>query len=133
MLWLQGRQREDGSECWVATSTPEFGRRVLSDFPIRVNAWTDPHAKDYREVIRGEMETALYDVLSELDARWGLIDFSTTHRWGRGFVRAPLGKPVQQERAHRIVFCGDHCLGSTFENAAVSGLEAAKAVQGFDS
>ena len=51
--------------------------------------------------------------------------FSTMQRWGAGFVTNPIGTPVLRSRDENFVACGDFCLGSTFENAALSGMQAA--------
>jgi predicted NAD/FAD-dependent oxidoreductase len=54
--------------------------------------------------------------------------FSAVQRWGAGFVKKPIGEVAIASTDHNIVGCGDFCLGSTAENAMISGLRAADIV-----
>lgn len=55
--------------------------------------------------------------------------FSAMQRWGAGFVANPVGVPVLSSSDDQLYACGDFCLGSTFENAALSGMHAAALLQ----
>lgn len=50
-------------------------------------------------------------------------------RWGRGFVRQPLGVPCLAAPQQRFAACGDYCLGNSIEDAWLSGRAAAEEVE----
>lgn len=54
----------------------------------------------------------------------------SAHRWGSSRVVNPLGTPTVADDDARFAACGDFCLGTGVENAVLSGLAAADALEG---
>ena len=130
---MQGRKREDGKESWVAITTSEAARAILATRPVTVAGKYNPQSKAYLDSITPQLLDQLQATLRRIGvAAPPTPDFAVTQRWGAGFVDVPLGVAMLQEAEQRIVACGDFCLGSTFEQAAESGLAAAAAVNSFD-
>jgi predicted NAD/FAD-dependent oxidoreductase len=133
-LLLQGRARIDGKECWVAVASSTFARHILSKHPLQVSGQYNRQTTEYLSSITPRLVAELMAVLPQLGTK--IVqekEFAVTQRWGAGFVDTPLGVSVVKVDERRIVACGDFCLGSTFENAAVSGLDAAKAIDSWAS
>lgn len=127
---VQGRQREDGHECWVAIADFEFAKKLLAAKPVAVDGKYNPQTKQYLDSLLPAVLEHFLGVLPSL----GAVDvpehsFAALQRWGAGFVHNPVGEPVVTSENERLVACGDFCLGSRFELAAESGLHAAQAIR----
>jgi predicted NAD/FAD-dependent oxidoreductase len=129
-LRLQGRERADGKECWVALTTAPFAQRVIDEHPMQAASGAlAPQTHAYREVIRPQLVSSFLNVLPWLGCKnFCEPEWAVTHRWGHGFVKECLEVPLLEKKERRIVFAGDFCMGSSFESAAASGLAAADAV-----
>ena len=130
-LQLQGRTVAGHGERWVAVSTEKFARQLLEESEAyRDGGAFEPFRGAYRERVTAQLADVLPELLRELgathvqDAAW-----QGAQRWGKAFAVDPSGQPAILSACHRIVACGDFCLGSTFESAAKSGLAAADALR----
>lgn len=128
-LALQGRARSDGQECWVALAVPEFARSLLEKKPVSVDGKYNPQTQEYLQSLLPTMLDEVLRLLSDLGAEDAPEPcFSAMQRWGAGFVSNPIGLPVLSSTGENFVACGDFCLGSTFEDAVISGMHAATEV-----
>jgi predicted NAD/FAD-dependent oxidoreductase len=127
---IQGRDADGSKERWTAVTSAVFAEELLKDKPLHVDGKYNPQHTGYHNTITPRLVQALKVTLEELGARnvrepaW-----AASHRWGAGLVAEPLGVDALACEAARIAACGDFCLGSTFENAAASGLAAADEVK----
>lgn len=113
----------------MALASTEFARDMLTKKPVSIDGKYNPQTKDYLQSL---LPTMMEEVMSLLPAM-GAADthpcFSAMQRWGAGFVSNPIGEAVLCSSSEHFVTCGDFCLGSTFENAALSGMQAAEHLQ----
>lgn len=124
---LQGRQREDGHECWVAIANSDFARKLLEAKPVSVDGKYNPQTKKYLDSLLPKVLDQFLDILPGLGAQEvPKHSFAALQRWGAGFVANPIGQPVLTSKSERLIACGDFCLGSRFELAVESGLHASE-------
>jgi hypothetical protein len=131
---VQGRSRGDGHECWVAISNFEFAEQLLAAKPVSLDGNYNPQTKQYLQGLQPTILKEFLALLPQLGARdIPEPSFNSSQRWGAGFVATPIGEEIVYSEAQRILACGDYCLGSRFEFAAVSGIRAAEKVQSWRS
>ncbi|GAB4823257.1 hypothetical protein N2152v2_010303 [Parachlorella kessleri] len=120
------RRSLDKSQCWVGITTPDYAQELLQEFPLHVQGQYNPQTKSYLE----GLTTVLYQQFQRLmEPLTGQALPQPAHlhaqRWGRGFIQRPLGVPCLAAPRQRLVACGDFCLGSSVEDAWLSGRAAA--------
>lgn len=127
---VQGRNRDDGRECWVALASSDYARELLAKKPVSVYGKYNPQTQEYLQSLLPTMMEQVMSLLPAMGAdNLPQPCFSAMQRWGAGFVANPIGTPVLSSSENNFVACGDFCLGSTFENAALSGMQAAAHLQ----
>lgn len=130
---MQGRSREDGHECWVAIAGFKYAKELLAAKPVSVDGKYNPQTDNYLQGLQPAVLQEFLSVLPQLGAQdVPEPSFTGMQRWGAGFVEKPVGKEVLSSDSEHIVACGDFCLGSTFESAALSGIRAAEKVRGWN-
>ena len=70
-------------------------------------------------------------MLSKLDTLYGPIPkilHSQAHRWLHAGIKAPLGKSYLFDRTQGLAAAGDWCIGTTAEDAFISGSNLARAI-----
>lgn len=127
-VW-QGIQVEDGDSplAWLACDTSKPGRQGAAESAVTVLVL---HATpEFSEHHLEAPEAALSQLLS-VAASLGFAEplWTQLQRWRYAKVTRPLDVPFLREDP-TLFFCGDWCGGAKLENAYLSGLEVAGALQ----
>lgn len=137
-MFVAGRERDDGLECWVAHCTRDAALRYIAGAPVAAGR----APRQVMDNVADEMAATLHLWLQAAAHSNGqVLDdkpvFVRAHRWGSGLATAPLGlnEPVVSFQPWSLVVAGDY-LGyddGTVEGAMLSGLEAANRVSQWGS
>jgi hypothetical protein len=113
-----------GWETWVLLSTSSYAKEILS-------ATTPGAASDVLLDRVAEEMTAEFKYVTALrfqdGAEMPVPVFAKGHRWGAAYPATTVDQPALIEPERRMIACGDFCLASDMEGAAMSGLAAAEA------
>ncbi|KAK9812740.1 hypothetical protein WJX72_002879 [[Myrmecia] bisecta] len=124
-----GRQRDDGLECWVATTTPAYSADLLA---MSKQPGCSPDAM--AALVHNELRHVLAHHLSEqAAAALSSPVFLRVQRWGAAFKRRVINTPSLLNKEVMLGACGDFCAGSDpgkadAVSAISSGLDAADKV-----
>jgi renalase len=86
--------------------------------------WSQEHLEDDADTVKGKLLRAFTEVTG-IKAE---PTYAEVHRWRYSQTIKPLGKQFIWNDAKRIGVCGDWCIGHRVEDAFLSGLELALAV-----
>jgi predicted NAD/FAD-dependent oxidoreductase len=111
---------------WLARESSKPGREPIERWTVQASAaWSQEHLEDDAERVQAKLLKAFAEV-TDIRAQPA---FAQVHRWRYAQTVQALGRSHLWDATHRIGLCGDWCLGHRVEDAFVSGLELALAVQ----
>ena len=117
---------------WIArnTSKPKRDWKVDAWVLQATTAWSAAHVGDRPDDVGAFLMEAFEDLV-----RAGLprAFYAAVHRWRYATADPPLAVGAIHDPESRITLCGDWCLGSRIEDAYLSGLEAASAIDRWES
>ena len=110
---------------WLARESSKPGRAPIERWTVQASAaWSEEHLEDDAARVQAKLLKAFAEITGILtepaDAH--------VYRWRWAKTRTPLGRSHVWDRKAGLGVCGDWCLGHRVENAFVSGLELALAV-----
>ncbi len=110
---------------WLARESSKPGRGAVERWTIQASAaWSQEHLNDDEQRVQGKLIRAF----SEVTGIRAEPSFVHARRWLYAQTTQPLGKSHLWDGQIGIGVCGDWCLGHRVEDAFVSGLELALAV-----
>ncbi len=112
---------------WLARESSKPARAGIERWTVQASAdWSREHLEDDAERVKAKMLKAFAEITG-IRAEPAL---SQVHRWRYAKTETPLGVSHLWDAKAGIGVCGDWCLGHRVEDAFVSGLELALAVNG---
>ena len=110
---------------WLARESSKPGRSAIERWTVQASpAWSEEHVGDDGPRVQAKLLKAF----AEVTGIHAEPAFAEVHRWLWAKTVVPLGRSHLWDAASRIGLCGDWCLGHRTEDAFVSGLELALAV-----
>ncbi len=110
---------------WLARESSKPQRGIVERWTVQASpAWSFEHLEDDSSRIQAKLLKAFAEVTG-IYAQPGYVEM---HRWRHAQTTQPLGKSHLFDSQNNIGACGDWCLGHRLEDAFISGLELAQAV-----
>ncbi len=119
-----GRERSDGSHCWVAVSTEAYARKIMSA------AGGKPDMDAIAKQLLQNLQDALLVINPDLTPCQLESKFTAAQRWGSGFKDNCHPHPYIWDAELGVGATGDFCIASTALQAISNGLALADAVAG---
>ena len=91
-------------------------------------AWSIGHINTDPEAAAGHLLDTFQEICRTLGRTLPDPSFRRAHLWRFARVVEPLGRPCLHDAGRSLTVCGDWCLGSTVEDAWLSGTAAARAL-----
>jgi predicted NAD/FAD-dependent oxidoreductase len=115
-----------GPLAWIARETARPGSPQGPDrWMLHASAaWSREHLDDTAE----QVQHALIAVFQAAMATNTAPAFAASHRWRHAQVEQALGTPCLWDRASKLGYCGDGCIGPRIEAAHDSGIALARTV-----
>lgn len=111
---------------WLARESSRPGREPIERWTVQASAaWSHEHLEDDAPRVQAKLLKAF----AEVTGIRAEPAHAAVHRWRYAQTMQPLGKSHLWDARERLGACGDWCLGHRVENAFVSGLELALAMQ----
>lgn len=117
---------------WMArnASKPKRDWKVDTWVLQATTAWSRAHFDDRPDDVGSFLMEAFEDLVH---AGLPRVFYATVHRWRYATADPPLAVGAIHDAAARITLCGDWCKGSRIEDAYLSGLAAASAIDSDES
>jgi len=110
---------------WVARESSKPGRSAVERWTVQASpAWSQEHLQDDEPRVQAKLLKAF----AEVTGIRAEPAFAQVHRWRWAKTQRPLGESHLWDRQAGIGVCGDWCLGHRMEDAFISGLGLALAV-----
>jgi renalase len=110
---------------WLARESSKPGRGGVERWTVQASAaWSQEHLDDDGPRVQAKMLKAF----GEVTGIHAEPSYAQVHRWRWAKTEEPLGVPHLWDSEAGLGVCGDWCLGHRVEDAFVSGLELALAV-----
>ena len=110
---------------WLARESSKPGRGAVERWTVQASAaWSEEHLKDDELRVQGKLIKAF----AEITGIRAEPSFVQARRWLYAQTTQPLGTSHLWDTQSGLGVCGDWCLGHRVEDAFVSGLELALAV-----
>ncbi|MBX9936669.1 MAG: FAD-dependent oxidoreductase [Burkholderiaceae bacterium] len=110
---------------WLARESSKPQRGIVERWTVQASpAWSHEHINDDSSRVQAKLLKAFAEVTG-IRAEPGYVEM---RRWRYAQTTQPLGKSHLFDSQNGIGACGDWCLGHRLEDAFISGLELALAV-----
>lgn len=110
---------------WLARESSKPQRGIVERWTVQASpAWSFEHLEDDSSRVQAKLLKAFAEVTG-IYAQPGYVEM---RRWRYAQTTQPLGKTHLFDRKNSLGACGDWCLGHRLEDAFISGLELALAV-----
>jgi renalase len=110
---------------WLARESSKPGRGGVERWTVQASAaWSQEHLEDDGPRVQAKLLKAF----GEVTGIHAEPSYAQVHRWLWAKTEEPLGVPHLWDSEVALGVCGDWCLGHRVEDAFVSGLELALAV-----
>ncbi|MDB5943735.1 MAG: hypothetical protein JWQ13_3301 [Ramlibacter sp.] len=110
---------------WLARESSKPRRSPVERWTVQASpAWSQEHLEDDEPTVLAKLHKAFCEVTG-IRAEPA---YAEVFRWRSAKTMTPLGKPMLWDAQTGLGVCGDWCLGHRMEDAFVSGLELALAV-----
>ena len=119
-----GRERSDGTHCWVAVSTEAFARETLAA------ANGKPDMDRVSQQLLQKLREALQSINPDLTPCQLEATFTAVQRWGSGFKAKCHPQPYIWDAELGVGATGDFCVTSSALQAISNGVALADAVSG---
>jgi predicted NAD/FAD-dependent oxidoreductase len=111
---------------WLARESSKPGRAPIERWTVQAsNDWSSKHAGDDEARVTAKLLKAF----AEITGIHAAPGWTQAVLWREARTLTPLGRPFVWQPAAGLGACGDWCLGHRVEDAFVSGLELALAVE----
>ena len=112
---------------WLARESSKPGRGGVERWTVQASpAWSQEHLDDDGPRVQAKLLKAF----GEVTGIHAEPSYAQVHRWRWAKTEEPLGVPHLWDSEAALGVCGDWCLGHRVEDAFISGLELALAVNG---
>jgi predicted NAD/FAD-dependent oxidoreductase len=116
-----------GRLAWIARESSKPERRLGERWTVHAqSAWSVEHFDDDPEDAKAKLLRAFHEATGTIEQPV----YAAVHRWRHALARTSLGCEYLWDAERRIGACGDWCRGYRVEDAWLSGLAMAEAVDG---